>query len=1180
MIRKLITLMLLSSVAFLVSGQDIPPTDSNFKKLQSPSFNYYTITHRPWMYMGSMYGWRELASWSQMIDTLNYYKLKSDSLAPYGYTRRDRLASELAKKENLLPETPTNPDQKFLNANKLWAVIPSVGAGGYAGNLYYTTINSDISGYKKIQYTPESTETELTATLTNQEILVRTYVYDNPISVSVIDAGLWVSNTRVKVSGTQGISQTKIEIFLRHINGTETTLFSAYSDEIDNTSYLNIRKESSQQSFNCDPTDRLGARIYFKTTASNAITFYTIIGDGNGAYFTTPLPIRHTQLRDLNDDANYLHVTPQAQTFGGVKTFTSSPVVPTPTTDYQASTKKYVDDGLNGKVTSNSAIAGATKTKITYDSNGLVTFGADATANDIGLGNVTNDAQVKRSEMGAANGVATLLANGKLPSSQVPSIAISETFPITNESDKVLLSSAEKGDIAIVSTTSKSYILKDDPYSVESNWVYLRTPESPIQSVNGLVGSIQINPSLSGNTLSLTGGTATVNIGSATDVAANTSARHSAVTLGTVNGLSLSGQQLSLGLSSTSTTGALSSTDWNTFNSKQTAYTNLTSIGSLTNGSGFLKNNGSGTFSYTFPTFSEITSKPTTLAGYGIADAVQLSPASAQNGNIWINGSGYFNTSLRVNGLSGTGTRIITASPTGQLGVVSGSGFVKADGSVDSNSYLTGITSSQVTTALGYTPYNSTNPAGYISSYTETDPIFSVHTVKNISNGTGLLRNNGSGTWSYDNASYITSTALSGYATQSWVQSNFDNYGYFRLLANGVLAGDVGSTNTLNIKSGSGIQVSTDASNSVTISATGGSGTVTSITAGTGLSGGTITTSGTLAVDFGITHSTAAYGDHNHTGVYQPVGNYLTGITSSMVTTALGYTPYNSSNPSGFITSSSLSGYATESWVTNRGYLTSYTETDPTIYSWAKASTKPTYTYSEVDAAPSSTVSFPGFGTTHTTAAYGDHNHSGVYQPVGNYLTGITSSQVTTALGYTPYSSTNPSGFITGNQTITLSGIVTGSGTTSIATSIADGALSIAKTSGLQSALDAKLSLSGGTLTGALYGTSVTLTGNLTCAEGYRGNSDIRLKENIKPIELDASKIELKQFEFKADSTNRIHYGVIAQEVEKIAPELVYTDEKGIKSVAYIDLIIAKIAALEKENAELLKRIEKLEKAK
>ena len=39
----------------------------------------------------------------------------------------------------------------------------------------------------------------------------------------------------------------------------------------------------------------------------------------------------------------------------------------------------------------------------------------------VGLGNVTNDAQVKRSEMGVANGVATLDAGGKVPASQLPS---------------------------------------------------------------------------------------------------------------------------------------------------------------------------------------------------------------------------------------------------------------------------------------------------------------------------------------------------------------------------------------------------------------------------------------------------------------------------------------------------------------------------------------------------------------------------------------------------------------------------------------------------------------------------------------------------------------------------------------------------------------------------------------
>ena len=40
--------------------------------------------------------------------------------------------------------------------------------------------------------------------------------------------------------------------------------------------------------------------------------------------------------------------------------------------------------------------------------------------------------------------------------------------------------------------------------------------------------------------------------------------------------------------------------------------------------------------------------------------------------------------------------------------------------------YITGITSGMVTTALGYTPYNATNPNGYITGYTETDTLASV----------------------------------------------------------------------------------------------------------------------------------------------------------------------------------------------------------------------------------------------------------------------------------------------------------------------------------------------------------------------------------------------------------------------------------------------------------------------
>lgn len=55
----------------------------------------------------------------------------------------------------------------------------------------------------------------------------------------------------------------------------------------------------------------------------------------------------------------------------------------------------------------------------------------------------------------------------------------------------------------------------------------------------------------------------------------------------------------------------------------------------------------------------------------------------------------------------------------GKQAALSGTGFVKISGttiSYDNSTYLTGITSGQVTTALGFTPYNATNPSGYLSS--------------------------------------------------------------------------------------------------------------------------------------------------------------------------------------------------------------------------------------------------------------------------------------------------------------------------------------------------------------------------------------------------------------------------------------------------------------------------------
>jgi hypothetical protein len=86
---------------------------------------------------------------------------------------------------------------------------------------------------------------------------------------------------------------------------------------------------------------------------------------------------------------------------------------------------------------------------------------------------------------------------------------------------------------------------------------------------------------------------------------------------------------ISITQSTTSTDGYLSSTDWNTFNGKQAAYTNLTSIGGLANASGWLKNNGSGTFSYSTPTYSDVGAPSTSGTGATGTWAISVSGNAA-----------------------------------------------------------------------------------------------------------------------------------------------------------------------------------------------------------------------------------------------------------------------------------------------------------------------------------------------------------------------------------------------------------------------------------------------------------------------------------------------------------------------------------------------------------------------
>lgn len=170
------------------------------------------------------------------------------------------------------------------------------------------------------------------------------------------------------------------------------------------------------------------------------------------------------------------------------------------------------------------------------------------------------------------------------------------------------------------------------------------------------------------------------------------------------------------------------------------------------------------------------------------------------------------------------------------------------------------------------------------------------------------------------------------------------------------------------------------------------------------------------------------------------------------------------------------------------------------------------------------------------------------YTPYSNsnpsgFITGISSGMVTSALGYTPYNSSNPSGYITG---ISSGMVTTALGYTPYNSSNPNGYIT-------SSALSGYLPLTGG-----------TVSGSITASGGFY-NSDIRLKDII------SRDGDVAIFKWKDGRDDKTHIGYIAQEVKEIFPDAINEGEDGMLSVNYIEVLVAKIAELEK-------RIKQLEK--
>ena len=121
--------------------------------------------------------------------------------------------------------------------------------------------------------------------------------------------------------------------------------------------------------------------------------------------------------------------------------------------------------------------------------------------NDIGLGNVTNDAQIKRSEMGVPKGVATLGEDGKVPESQLPDSVLGNVkyqgvWDAVNNVPKLELNDFDSNGhyyIAINKGSQFGYDFDPGDWVINSNgrWVKIDNVDS-VKSVNGQIGIVEL----------------------------------------------------------------------------------------------------------------------------------------------------------------------------------------------------------------------------------------------------------------------------------------------------------------------------------------------------------------------------------------------------------------------------------------------------------------------------------------------------------------------------------------------------------------------------------------------------------------------------------------------------------------------------------------------------------------
>lgn len=100
------------------------------------------------------------------------------------------------------------------------------------------------------------------------------------------------------------------------------------------------------------------------------------------------------------------------------------------------------------------------------------------------------------SRLGAANGVPTLDANGKIPAQFYSALALVTPYVVTSQAQQLSLSSdpgVQQGDMAIRTDVARTYVHNGGTTGTMSDWTLMQTPTAPVQTVNGQAGNVSLD---------------------------------------------------------------------------------------------------------------------------------------------------------------------------------------------------------------------------------------------------------------------------------------------------------------------------------------------------------------------------------------------------------------------------------------------------------------------------------------------------------------------------------------------------------------------------------------------------------------------------------------------------------------------------------------------------------------